>query len=77
MTCAWPRPAGCGGSFTPANSAASGDAGCGVGTTIWPPFGIHHALSPVFMLYAVMPPSSRGLRIEMPAIVDVPGAAVL
>ena len=32
----------------------------------WPPFGIHQALSPVFMLYAVMPPSSFGLTIDTP-----------
>ena len=59
MTCGWP-PAPTGGSVTPAN------IGSVLVTGLNPPFGIHHALSPVFMLYAVTPPISFGLTIDTP-----------
>src|SRR5262245_42516275 len=64
MTCGWPRPPVDSGSFTPAKSGSFDVTG-----TSLPPFGIHHALSPVFMLYAVTPPSFFGLKIETPPIV--------
>src|SRR4051812_4028861 len=61
ITWAWPC-AGSGGSVTPANS------GLLVVTLLKPPLGTHHVLSPVFMLYAVIPPNCFGLRIDTPPI---------
>src|SRR6185503_12012791 len=63
MTCACPL-AGCGGSLTPAKS------GSVLVTGVNPPFDDHHFLSPEFMLYAVIPPTSLGLRIETPPIFE-------
>src|SRR5690348_1175270 len=63
MICAWPRP-GCGGRLTPANNESF------VITGVLIPFGIHQILSPVFMSYAVTPPSCFGLRIDTPPIID-------
>src|SRR5215467_8997654 len=64
MTSAWPPIAGIFGRFTPAKNGS-----VDVCSRHRLPFGTHHFLSPVFMSYAVMPPSSRGLRIETPPIV--------
>src|SRR5688572_10918886 len=58
MICACP-PAGCGGKVTPAKS------GSVVVIVVNPPLGIHQLLSPLFMSYAVIPPSCFGFRMLM------------
>src|SRR5438045_6624133 len=65
MTCGCP-PAPTGGSVMPAN------IGSLLVTGLNPPFGIHQALSPVFMLYAVTPPISFGLAMLTPPTVVPP-----